>query len=293
MNTLIQNITNIYGDKGLEWLDNLPRTIEILIDYWQLKNVLPVPNMTYNYVAKATTRADHAVVLKISCDKNTIDDERQALKYFAGQGSIELIDYHNSYHAMLLHQAVPGVTLKSLYLTNVEYVIKNYLIVVQKLHTNKYDGKYQFNHISDWLKAIDNCTSVLMPQHLKNKALHLKNELLVSAENQVLMHGDLHHDNILKDTDQWLAIDPKGIIGEPEFEVAAFDFIHESEIKPCHGIYRLFEERIKFISQNSHFNIKRIKQWVFIRLILAAAWCIEDNNDPTRYITLAEKLFLM
>lgn len=44
--------------------------------------------------------------------------------------------------------------------------------------------------------------------------------------------GDLHHDNILQNSDDearysfsdggWLVIDPKGVIGEQAYEVAAF-----------------------------------------------------------------------
>lgn len=34
------------------------------------------------------------------------------------------------------------------------------------------------------------------------------------------LHGDLHHDNILSSDRGWLAIDPKGLLGDPHYEVA-------------------------------------------------------------------------
>jgi streptomycin 6-kinase len=46
-------------------------------------------------------------------------------------------------------------------------------------------------------------------------------ELLPSQEAQVVLHGDLHHYNILSSGDQWKAIDPKGVIGEPVYETGA------------------------------------------------------------------------
>ncbi len=291
MKTLIENITNIYGNKGIAWFEQLPKIIEALTVYWQLKNIVPVDNMTYNYVARATTHQNHSVVLKISCDENMINDERHALKYFAGQGAIELLDYHDHYYAMLLHQAMPGITLKSLYPIKIEYVLEHYLAVVKKLHANHFDWKYKFNHISDWLKAIDKCNSTQIPQYLLNKARHLKNKLLNSSRNQILIHGDLHQNNILHDATQWFAIDPKGILGEPEFEIAAFDFIHENELQTNLAVDKFFEERIAVISQISSYDIQRIKDWVFVRLILAAVWCIEDKADPTFYIKLTQKMF--
>lgn len=163
--------------------------------------------------------------------------------------------------------------------------------MVNKLHNNTFDGKHKFSHISEWLRSLDNCVSPQIPDRLLDKAINLKNALLASPGKQVLIHGDLHHDNILQDNHQWLAIDPKGIIGEAEFEIAAFDFIHSSEIENNQAVEQLFEKRVELIAQQSTYNIQRIKDWVFIRLILAAAWCVEDKGDPSWDIKLAEKIF--
>ncbi len=50
----------------------------------------------------------------------------------------------------------------------------------------------------------------------------LAQELLLSQGEPVLLHGDLHHYNLLQHQDTWLAIDPKGVVGEREFEIGAF-----------------------------------------------------------------------
>src|SRR5438128_12681264 len=58
---------------------------------------------------------------------------------------------------------------------------------------------------------------------LLEEAETLYAELSASMAEPVLLHGDLHHDNILSATRQpWLAIDPKGLIGEPAYEVGAW-----------------------------------------------------------------------
>ena len=66
MKTLSQNITNLYGSKGTDWIDNLPAIVTALINHWGLSEVTPVSNMTFNYVAKAILNAKEPVVLKIS-----------------------------------------------------------------------------------------------------------------------------------------------------------------------------------------------------------------------------------
>lgn len=105
------------------------------------------------------------------------------------------------------------------------------------------------------------------------------------------MHGDLHHDNILKHGNDWLAIDPKGVIGDREFEIAAFDFMYVSELANITDSKSIMEQRIEVLAQKSKLDAQRIKDWVFVRLILMAAWLLEDNDDPNWAIKLAEQLF--
>ena len=95
--------------------------------------------------------------------------------------------------------------------------------------------------------------------------------------------------NILQNGNSWVAIDPKGIVGDAEFEIAAFDFIHQSELGDT-NLKKIFEERLNQIAKKSHLDAKRINDWVFVRLILSAAWSIEDNGDPTWAIQLAEAI---
>lgn len=56
MKQLEQNIINIFGKAGEEWLANLPVMIAELSAYWGLEQLTPVKNMTFHYVAKAITR---------------------------------------------------------------------------------------------------------------------------------------------------------------------------------------------------------------------------------------------
>ncbi|MCL9685688.1 aminoglycoside phosphotransferase family protein [Legionella maioricensis] len=290
MDKLTQNVMNMFGEKGKAWLTSLPITIEMLTTHWKLKNLVPVDNMTFNYVAKAITNTGQPVILKISCDEKSISDEVLALKYFDGSGSIKLIAHNERYHALLLQQAIPGETLKSRYSSQVEYVMDCYVNTMRKLHNKCLSSKNNYRHIRDWLIVIEKLTDHDCPSYLVKKAVALKNELLASATAEIFLHGDLHHDNILKDRDCWLAIDPKGIVGDPEFEIAAFDFMYVNELANRNDVKNIVEARISLLAQKAHLNPQRIKDWVFVRLILMAAWHVEDNSDPSWAITLAEKL---
>jgi streptomycin 6-kinase len=288
MQTLRQNITNLYGSMGADWIDNLPAIVTALTTDWNLSEITPVSNMTFNYVAKAILNAKEPVVLKISYDEQSIFNEKQALANLDPRGAIKLIDYDNRYNALLLQQAIPGITLKSLYRDNPDYVMDCYVETMRRLHFHQLPKESNHPSVADWLKVLDKLCLTQIPTTLLNKAIELRNKILSSPKPLVFLHGDLHHDNILKHGSRWLSIDPKGVIGEAEFEIAAFDFMYINELTATRDVKSLFVKRVELLAQKSGLDSQRIKDWVFVRLILMSAWFIEDNGDPSWAIKLAE-----
>ena len=287
MDMLKKNIINAFGEEGEQWIVNLPSIVNALGVEWGLTNIYPVDNLTFNYVSKAVTSNNEPVILKISCSENSIISEIQALKYFNGTGSIQLIAHNQKYHALLLQQALPGITLKSLYSSQVEYVMDCYVETMKKLHSQSLNKEHAYPHITEWLKSLDNLSSKHIPIQILDLAIELRDRLLASMGSLIFLHGDLHHDNILKSGDQWLAIDPKGVIGEAEFEIAAFDFMYVDELAKKDDVKNIFETRVNMLADKASLNLQRIKDWVFVRLILMAAWQVEDNGDPSSAIKLA------
>jgi len=290
MHKLTQNAISILGKNGKTWIASLPNAVQILADYWKLSDIVPVDNMSFHYVAKAMRDSKQSVVLKIGFDAGVTAAEKCALIYFDGDASVRLIDYNEKYNALLLEQAIPGVSLKSLYPDNDKFAVDCYIDTAQRLLNKTLINRHGFRHISDWLKILDEFKSDKLPEYLLKKAVYLKNALLASMGEERLLHGDLHHDNVLKNGDSWFAIDPKGIIGEPEFEIAAFDFIDSTELDNNLEAKNLFHNRIEMVAARSNLSAERIRDWVLVRLVLSAAWYIEDNNDPILAIKLAEML---
>src|SRR5690606_30028264 len=85
-----------------------------------------------------------------------------------------------------------------------------------------------FPSLSDWFKAFNRYRNNLsvdlgpIPKTIFETAEGIFKEFLQENKEQVLLHGDLHNDNILLSQRGWLAIDPKGIVGEREFELGAY-----------------------------------------------------------------------
>lgn len=144
----------------------------------------------------------------------------------------------------------------------------------------------QFQHISHWLAILDQ--DINIPPTYLQKAHNLKNHLLSTSSKEVLLHGDLHHDNILSHKNSWIAIDPKGIIGDPAYEIAAFirnpipDLLMMSDPKD------IIEKRIHLFADLLKISSQRIIQWNFVQSALAWAWSLEDKCDPSYFKNFTE-----
>jgi streptomycin 6-kinase len=107
-------------------------------------------------------------------------------------------------------------------------------------------------------------------------------DLCRASSDRVLLHGDLHHMNILRDTRGWLIIDPKGVVGDPAYEVAMAlhnpvpHFEMMSEPKVLARRVRIFSERLKISEE-------RVLQWCFAVDILCHLWTVEDHMDTSDF----------
>ena len=291
MKDLEKNNINLFGKRGKTWIEDLPKIVKVLALKWELTDIEPVNNMSWNYVAKASSKIHSSVCLKISIDKNLIADEIKALTHFDGHGMIKLIDHDTQLNALLLHQAIPGKSLKNLYLNNKEKAIKNYASVVQKLlAAPKVDHK-NYKSVEDWLKAFDRIPVDKLPSGLIQKAKSLSQQLLELKPDEFILHGDLHMDNIISDNETWMAIDPKGIVGPKEFEIACFDFITKDELETNQNVPQLFSERAFKLCQLLAIDKQILSDWVFIRLVLGACWMIEDNGKADVFLNQVKAIF--
>lgn len=287
MTDLEKNIITLFGAVGKNWLDQLPHKVITLAKKWELSDIIPVDNMTWNFVAKARSTSHGAVVLKISCDEELIQDEIKTLRYFNGQGMIRLLEYDKIDTALLLEQAYPGQSLRSIYPADIDLSMNAYCRVINDLQKTSGAVSEKFKSVEDWLMVFDRIsTSDKLLGKSINHAASLGKALLKSSVRKYVLHGDLHHDNVLSFGSSWVAIDPKGIIGEIEFEAAGFDFIHESELSNK-DIPGLLSQRTESLAKKLQIDPYRLRNWVFIRLVLAACWMIEDGGDPGAFLNLA------
>lgn len=108
-------------------------------------------------------------------------------------------------------------------------------------------------------------------------AADLALELLSSSQDEAVLHGDIHHENVLDFGDPgWLAIDPKGLWGERTFDYANLFRDPTPEVALAPGV---FERRLEIVTEAAGLNRERLLKWIFAFAGLSAAWIYGDGED--------------
>lgn len=282
MNTFERNILSIYKNKGQLWLESLPQLAQKMAEKYGLSDLEPVADLSYNYVLSGF-QGSQPVILKLGLDMEGLKRESVALKAFAKYGAVKLLAQGEG--TLLLERATPGNSLKSLFPSEDPSAIQIACNVMVRLHRAPL-ALSMFPPIRDWLFALDKEWDV--PFSYLLKARTLRDQLLVTSSMVVMLHGDLHHDNILKNGEDWVVIDPKGVVGDPAYEVAAFIRNPIPELLASTDVVDIISNRIVKFSQLMDFEPQRILDWCFVQAVLAWVWALEDGSDVEPFKRLTE-----
>ena len=241
---------------------------------------------------RVTASNGKPAVLKILSEQGLIDEKLGAplLKYYGGQGAVELYESDSDGHSLieyaggrdLLHAMKYGVVLgKPISDDEATDIIAE---TVLKLHApRKAEAPKELISLKERFAPLfsraaqdrnDNLTSVFT--HAADLAQYL---LGAQTRNDIPLHGDLHHENILYAGQDrgWLAIDPKGLMGEPAYEVAnifcnpvPLQNIVQQEGRALH-LAAIFAHKLGYDEQ-------RILGYGAVHAALSSLWSGEDSE---------------
>jgi streptomycin 6-kinase len=138
--------------------------------------------------------------------------------------------------------------------------------------------------LSRWFEALDPAAS----KHggVLGKAAATARKLLAEPQEIVVLHGDIHHGNILDAGPRgWLAIDPKGLVGERGFDFANIFCNPDLEIATAPG--RLARQA-SVVAEAVGLDRVRLLKWILAYAGLSAAWTLEDGQQPELALAVAE-----
>lgn len=218
--------------EGREWLNGLPGRVKACADLWALRFGTPYRDSKVSIVFPVTLADESSAVLKLQFPHPESAHEAEALRRWNGQGAVRLLAYEPEHHALLMEKCEPGDPLSGI---EAEQALDVLIELLPRLWiTADKPFTYLQQECAGWtdqLPASWEHAGRPFEVKLLDAALEALDTLPKAQGEQVLIHQDLHGDNVLRGArEPWLVIDPKPLVGEREFSVApivrSYEFGH-------------------------------------------------------------------
>ena len=200
-----------------------------------------------------------------------------------GNGSVQVLQYDEN--ALLMERAVGTRSLKQMVIEGYEDEANRIICsVAAKLHAVKCRRIAELIPLPVWFNALkpaaDKYGGILI------RCKEAANQLLNTPVETVVLHGDIHYENILDSgSSGWVAIDPKGLIGESGFDFANIFCNPNMEIATSP---ERLSRQVKLIADEAALDPKRLLNWIIAWAGLSAAWTLNDGENAELQLTVAK-----
>ncbi|WP_433662081.1 aminoglycoside phosphotransferase family protein [Nocardia sp. CA-128927] len=249
------------GETARAWLATLPALAEEYIRRWQLRVDGPVMHGCAGLVLPATRADGTSVVLKLSIVTPETRDEPLVLATWNGAGAVRLLD-SDAEHGVLLLERLDST--RSLLTEPIDDAVRIATGLLRRLAIPAPPGlgrdlrdeaeRHAAELPADWQRL-----GAPFPRKLLDAAVDACNQLGPNAA-RLLVNEDLHYENVLAGTrEPWLVIDPKPLVGDPEFTTLSLIWNRRSESS--------LDERFAAIVDGASLDADRARAWTLVRAV--------------------------
>ncbi len=290
--TFVATLRNVHGQHGIDWCARLPVHLRTLATQWDLE-LGPAYPLSYNYVCRATLRhSGTAVVLKTAPHNPEFATEVAMLQHYNGHAAVAILAVDQINSAFLMTAADPGTRLADGHLTDDDQTYAAALLMQSSWSTYHGDVALPTIHQQAMVLTTLARTHPGAVEHIGMRhveAAIARAQQLHQPSDDVALHGDLHHENILRRGASWVIIDPKGVIGNPAAECAAFLRNPARLLDSGVDIVALTIRRIDLLSSVLAIPAATIAGWNYALMVLSAWWCYEEEQTvPARVMSYVD-----
>ena len=265
-------------DGGAAWLDSLPQLVEECAELWSLRVGEPFPESHVSLVIPVQRGEGMLAVLKINFPSVESEDEAHAIEHWRGKGAVRLLEHDSERRALLVERCVPGTPLWAV--ADDEQATAIAAGVLRRLWRPPPEG-HVFRPLAEesarWaveLPAIWERLGRPFERLLLDEAIAACLDLGSDQGEAVILHQDFHGGNVLRaEREPWLAIDPKPLVGEREFDAGGY-LRDRRELLLRSGAVRLVRRRLDALVAELGISRERTRRWGIAH---ALAWGISAH----------------
>jgi streptomycin 6-kinase len=265
--------------EGAAWLARLPRLAGECAEAWDLRLGEPMDGGHVSLVLPATLPDGTNAVLKIGFPDIESRDEAAALAFWDGEGAVRVLDRDDARRALLLERCLPGTRLWDV--SDDEQATRIAAAVLHRLHRPA-PTPHPYRRLSDeaerWEAEIEADWEALgrpYERALLDAATAAIQELAGTQPELVVCHQDFHGGNVLRAArEDWLAIDPKPLVGERAFDAASLLRDRRWLLGQGGELHRI-RRRLDLLAEELALDRERMRGWGVVH---ALAWGVSDDK---------------
>lgn len=268
------------GEAGRSWLAQLPHVVDAFCAQWQL-TIAGFPMHGYLGLVVPVQHGMTACVLKVSWIDDSTAEEALALAAWNGQGAVRLLASEPARGALLLERLDHQRHLNAL------PIGEALMIAGQLLRRLAIPASGNFRSQTALAQEI----ALNLPERWERYGRPLPRAILDQARQLVsqvgrparhlLVNYDLHYENVLAGSrEPWLAVDPKVVVGDPEFGIAQLLVNRLEEIEAQGGLEQHFQRLV----EAAQLNAELARAWTLVRCVDYWLWGLSVGltEDPRR-----------
>ncbi|NCA67841.1 MAG: aminoglycoside resistance protein [Clostridia bacterium] len=248
---------------------------------WMLDNFKQVDYYSINCIFKCTSKKHGDSILKIGKSSDETQSEYNALSEYEDSRFCRVYEADISNGALLIEQIIPGTQLRAV--SDIDKRLDLFCKVFEDLHKQP-SVKSKYPTYMRWVSRIASFmrdkTDFKKLSDYMNEAERICRDLCGKYTEEMLLHGDLHHDNILLGNDnQYHIIDPKGVVGDRVFDIPRF-VLNEFEDDITEGFSKKYRYIIETLSKKLSVPKIDLLRLVYVEMCMGNSWCVESNEKP-------------
>lgn len=270
-------------ENGIEWARLLPDVLAYWCERWGVTISDEMPVLAMNLVFFGESAEHGPVVIKTSPPHPEVAAEIDALRHHNDPAIVKLIHAEPDVSIMMQKRVLPGTTLKSA-IDAGELSERDAVDIGASLMQRYWiepPSEAQFIGLKSWFKALyaysasyPNGQGPIPHRHVE-LAIRQADELLETPRDEVMLHGDIHHYNILRNAEHgWTLIDPKGLVGERGYDIGTW-LLNPISFDRRSDVAEMTEYRLDRFSELLRIERLRLWQWAMAHAVLSDCWNVE------------------
>lgn len=263
---------------------------------WKLTDIETIYEMPERAVYAAASADYGSVIVKLNHDSSHLSGEFGTLRQMQGNSCCRVYGLDRDEGMFLEERILPGTVLREE--ASWEKRAEVFAGIFRGIHVMPENGTSYPSYL-DWVK---NAYEKISKGSSTNKrlvdgmreAVAVAEEMFAKYPQRMLLHGDLHHDNILQNQQgEYAVVDPKGVVGPPIFDTPRYVLNEMGE-----GGDSLPKEHIlKVIGKISgllEYPEEDLRRLFFMETMLANAWSYGDGEEALESeMEVAERIVKM